>query len=93
MQGSAQAEFCCFWVFFLANNSGGVNPSSHQVVDVALGEEYITSLTFDPASVTVTQPIPAPASWLLLGTGVAGFAAATRSKTVGKTRSKRQRPA
>ena len=76
--------------FFLASHTGGVNPSSHQVVDVALGEEYITSLTFDPASVTVTQPIPAPASWLLLGTG---FAAAMRSKAVGKTRSKRQRPA
>ena len=76
-----------------SNNTGGVNPSSHQVVDVALGEEYITSLTFDPASVTVTPPIPAPASWLLLGTGVAGFAAAMRSKAVGKTRSKRQRSA
>ena len=41
-----------------AANSGGVNPSTGMVVDVEEGEEYITEFTFDPAMLTLSQPLP-----------------------------------
>ncbi len=42
-----------------SNNTGGVNPSSMQVVDVDFGEEYITDLTFNASTTTLAD---APAS-------------------------------
>lgn len=38
-----------------SNNFGGVNPASNEVVDVDFGEEYITDLTFNPATFTLAN--------------------------------------
>jgi hypothetical protein len=47
-----------------SNNTGGINPSSGMEVDVDFGEEYITNLSFDPATLTLAEvPVPA-AAWL-----------------------------
>ncbi len=44
-----------------SNNTGGVNPGSNQVVDVDFGDEYISGLTFDAATLTLAaQPVPLP---------------------------------
>ena len=44
-----------------ANNTGGDNPQDGFVgdIDVDFGEEYITNLTFDPATLTIAVPEPA----------------------------------
>ncbi|MEM9478166.1 MAG: hypothetical protein AAGA58_00745 [Verrucomicrobiota bacterium] len=47
-----------------ADNSGGLNPQTNQIVDVAFGEEYITNLTFSPSAFTLG--IPEPSATLLL---------------------------
>jgi hypothetical protein len=39
-----------------SNNQGGVNPGSGEVVNVDFGDEYITEMSFDPASVTLLAP-------------------------------------
>jgi len=39
-----------------SNNFGGINPSSGLMVDVDFGEEYITNLTFSPATLTIIPP-------------------------------------
>jgi hypothetical protein len=39
-----------------ADNMGGVNPATMEVVDVDFGEEYITNLTFDASSLTIAVP-------------------------------------
>jgi hypothetical protein len=36
-----------------SNNTGGINPVTQMEVDVDFGEEYITTLTFDPESLTL----------------------------------------
>jgi hypothetical protein len=41
-----------------SNNQGGINPGSGEIVDVDFGEEYITGLSFDPAVLSLTGPIP-----------------------------------
>ena len=38
-----------------SNNQGGINPGSGEVVDVTFGEEFITELGFDPATLTLTH--------------------------------------
>ncbi|MFT5124441.1 MAG: hypothetical protein ACI9TH_004689 [Kiritimatiellia bacterium] len=55
-----------------SNNIGGVNPSSGMVVDVDFGEEYITELSFNPATLTLAGPVAVPepstlVSLLILG--------------------------
>ena len=56
-----------------SNNVGGVNPGSLQVVDVDIGDEYVTELTFDPNSLHLAQA-PVPTGVVLALTGVAGLA-------------------
>lgn len=41
-----------------SNNSGGVNPSSQQTVNVNYGDEYIVNLAFDPAATSLSIPEP-----------------------------------
>jgi len=48
-----------------SNNSGGVNPSTNEVVDVNFGEEYVTNLVFDPNTFPLGT-IPEPTSGSLL---------------------------
>ena len=48
-----------------ANNQGGINPSTQEVVNVDFGEEYITDLTFNPGRFTIG--IPEPDSMILVG--------------------------
>jgi hypothetical protein len=43
-----------------SNNFGGINPSSLEVVDVELGEEYITDLTFNVSNLTLAETISVP---------------------------------
>ena len=50
-----------------SNNMGGINPMSMEVVDVEIGEEYITALTFDPSLLTL---VPEPSAGLQLGTSL-----------------------
>lgn len=52
-----------------ANNTGGDNPQDGFVgdIDVDFGEEFITNLTFDPATLTIA--IPEPSSVLLMSLG------------------------
>ena len=40
-----------------SNNFGGINPGSGELVDVDFGEEYITDLTFSPATLTLIPPL------------------------------------
>lgn len=61
-----------------SNNMGGVNPASMQVVDVQIGEEYVTGLTFDPA--TLTLVVPEPTTGLLVAFGIAGLALQRRER-------------
>jgi hypothetical protein len=47
-----------------SNNTGGINPANGMEVDVDFGQEYITKLSFDPATLTLAEvPVPA-AAWL-----------------------------
>ncbi|MEO1531645.1 MAG: hypothetical protein AAFU72_05715 [Pseudomonadota bacterium] len=60
-----------------SRNLGGINPSSLTVVDVQPGEEYITELSSDPATVTLADVddlaavVPLPPTLLLLGGALA----------------------
>jgi hypothetical protein len=47
-----------------SNNMGGVNPGSMQIVDVDVGDEYVTELSFDPETLTLA---PEPSETLLMG--------------------------
>jgi hypothetical protein len=65
-----------------SNNFGGINPSSLQVVDVELGEEYITDLTFNASTLTLADapaaiPVP-PVGLPLMMLGVIGVLATRR---------------
>ena len=53
-----------------ADNFGGINPSTMELVDVARGEEYITDLTFDASALTIGVPEPSRSLLTLLGLGV-----------------------
>jgi hypothetical protein len=59
-----------------SNNMGGINPFSGKEVDVQIGEEYVTALTFDPGSVTLA--VPEPSTGLMLGLGLAALGARRR---------------
>jgi hypothetical protein len=60
-----------------SNNSGPTttNPATGQLVNVNFGEEYISNLTFNPATATIG--VPEPSSALLL---LSGFAMLRRSR-------------
>lgn len=45
-----------------SNNMGGTNPGSGMVVDVDFGEEYITELTFNASSLTLSAAVPEPSA-------------------------------
>jgi hypothetical protein len=60
-----------------SNNSGGTNPATGMIVDVAEGQEYISSLSFDPDRLTLA--VPEPATALLVALGLIGMA--TRQRT------------
>lgn len=53
-----------------SNNTGGTNPSSGNVVNVGIGDEYVTDLTFDPTQLTLAAPVPIPAALWLFGFGL-----------------------
>ncbi|MEL6480637.1 MAG: hypothetical protein AAFQ75_04225, partial [Pseudomonadota bacterium] len=60
-----------------SRNLGGINPSSLTVVDVQPGQEYITELSSNPATVTLADVddlaavVPLPPTLLLLGGALA----------------------
>jgi len=54
-----------------SNNMGGINPGSMQEVDVQIGDEYVTALSFEPG--TLTLALPEPSTGLLMGLGLAGL--------------------
>ena len=57
-----------------ADNMGGVNPVSNEVVDVNFGAEYVTNLIFEPAQLTIaTAVVPEPSGFTVIGLGVSYF--------------------
>jgi hypothetical protein len=58
-----------------SNNMGGINPASMEEVDVEIGEEYVTALTFDPSTLTL---VPEPSAGLLLGSSLLTLGALRR---------------
>ncbi|MGJ8642395.1 MAG: PEP-CTERM sorting domain-containing protein [Luteolibacter sp.] len=52
-----------------SNNFGGINPATNQEVDVARGEEYSSTLAFDPMTFTIGS-VPEPSSLTFLSLGV-----------------------
>jgi hypothetical protein len=63
-----------------SNNTGGINPSSGNVVDVNFGEEYITNLTFDPSQLTIVAAVPVPAAVWLFCSGLLGLIGMAKCK-------------
>ena len=63
-----------------SNNTGGVNQSSGEVVNVDFGEEYITNLTFDPSQLTISAAVPVPGAMWLFGSGLLGLVGIARRK-------------
>ena len=67
-----------------SNNLGGINPSSGMMVDVELGEEYITELAFDPNALTLLA-VPEPSSltlWVTAGLLILGLCRRSSRKFV-----------
>jgi hypothetical protein len=64
-----------------ADNMGGENPITMEVVDVMVGEEYVTDLAFDPATFTIG--IPEPSLVALLGCAAVALRRGARSRTTG----------
>jgi len=60
-------------LFQNSNNMGGINPGNGLEVDVDYGEEYISELTFNPATFNIGA-VPEPSSMLLLSLGVSAIA-------------------
>ena len=54
-----------------SNNMGGINPFSMEEVDVQIGEEYVTELSFVPDALTLV--VPEPSTALLAGLGLAAL--------------------
>ena len=53
-------------LFRNSNNFGGINPGNNMMVDVNVGEEYVTELTFDANTLTLaTTTIPEPSTWAI----------------------------
>lgn len=48
-----------------ADNMGGINPSSMQEVNVQIGDEYVTELSFDPNALTLVVPEAGAATLLV----------------------------
>ena len=49
-----------------SNNFGGINPGSGEMVDVQIGEEYITELSFNPNTLTLAaSAVPEPQTWVM----------------------------
>ena len=63
-----------------SNNTGGINPSTNETVNVDFGEEYITDLTFDPSQLTIAAAVPVPAAVWLFGSGLLGLVGMARRK-------------
>ena len=69
-----------------SNNSSGstgtTNPGTGLTVNVDFGDEYITDLTFDPASVTL---VPEPAAPLLAASALSVLAGIARSRATARS--------
>lgn len=62
-----------------SDNFGGINPKTGMMVDVDYGEEYITNVTFDPATFSlVAVPVPEPGSAAVIALAFAGIVARRR---------------
>ncbi len=49
-----------------SNNFGGINPATMQMVDVQIGEEYVTELAFDASTLTLAaSAVPEPSTWAI----------------------------
>lgn len=55
-----------------SNNHGGINPFNMMEVDVSLGEEYVTALSFPPGALTLAVPEPIPGLLMILGLAALG---------------------
>lgn len=62
------------------NNVGGINPSSGEIVDVEIGEEYITSLTFSPSLTIAATSVPEPTASVILMVALIGCACRQRRR-------------
>jgi hypothetical protein len=65
-----------------SNNMGGVNPGSGQVVDVQIGDEYVTLLAFDPNALTLAVPEPGSEAMAAAALAVLAWLRRTRSRFV-----------
>lgn len=52
-----------------SNNTGGINPFTGVEVNVEIGDEYVTTLGFEPSGLSIV--VPEPSVGLLLGFGLA----------------------
>jgi hypothetical protein len=55
-----------------SNNMGGINPASMEEVDVQIGDEYVTELSFDPSMLTLVVPEPSTGPLVCLGLAAFG---------------------
>jgi len=60
-----------------SDNMGGINPASMAEVNVQIGDEYVTELSFDPATLTL---VPEPAALALLAIALAAGAVVRRRR-------------
>jgi len=61
-----------------SNNMGGINLGSNQVVDVQIGEEYITVLGFSPLLTIGPAIVPEPSGLFAIGITLVGIASRRR---------------
>ena len=72
-----------------SNNMGGINPGSMEEVDVQIGDEYVTALSFDPSLLTLA--VPEPATGLLMSLGLALLGVRRAPRPAGAQRPRRVR--